>query len=293
MSICRGFGCLRRGGERGGGKGVRGEDERRIRRRKKRKEKKKKRRRSKEKVWVDEDVKSFPLFSFVLVLVIDHHLPTNKMPLFSNTAISVFDEKFPGSGLVFDSLSLDIRCYKTVQVLEREASNSSPSQFLSLSPSPFPPSLHSQVTNNKIPLTPPSLPGQAKFILIIGTTSPTNPPENSSLNDYEQQQQQHDNLISKILSPSSSQNKKNHNSPTSSSSFSSSWLRTEHYKLTTAKQEDFQYVESTSPRNEELREKGISQNLSIVSFDFSCLARVCVRKRERKGKEKTKNWVWR
>lgn len=96
-------------------------------------------------VWVDEDIKSFPLFFlFVLVLVIDHHLPTNKMPLFSNTAIPVFDEKFPGSGLVFDSLSLDIRCYKTVQVLEREASNSSPSRFLSLSLSlslPLPPSI--------------------------------------------------------------------------------------------------------------------------------------------------------
>lgn len=79
-----------------------------------------------------------PFFHFVLV--INPHLPTNKMPLFSNTAISVFDEKFPGSGLVFDSLSLDIRCYKTVQVFEREASNSSPSQFLSLSLSllPFP-----------------------------------------------------------------------------------------------------------------------------------------------------------
>lgn len=98
-----------------------------------------------------------PFFSFVLI--IDHHLPTNKMPLFSNTAISVFDEKFPGSGLVFDSLSLDIRCYKTVQVLEREASNSGPSEFLSpsLPPSPFPPSLHSQVTNpsnNPLPSRP-------------------------------------------------------------------------------------------------------------------------------------------
>lgn len=78
-------------------------------------------------VWVDEDVKSFPLFFFILFLSLIIILPTNKMPLFSNTAISVFDEKFPGSGLVFDSLSLDIRCYKTVQVLEREASNSSPS----------------------------------------------------------------------------------------------------------------------------------------------------------------------
>lgn len=95
----------------------------------------KKRRREGEvnRVWVDEDVKSFSFFLHS-VLIIDHHLPTNKMPLFSNTAISVFDEKFPGSGLVFDSLSLDIRCYKTVQVLEREASNSSPSQFLSPSP---------------------------------------------------------------------------------------------------------------------------------------------------------------
>lgn len=111
----------------GGRREVRGEDERR---RKKRKEKKKKRGEV-NRVWVDEDVKSF-LFFLHSVLVIDHHLPTNKMPLFSNTAISVFDEKFPGSGLVFDSLSLDIRCYKTVQVLEREASNSSPSQFLSL-----------------------------------------------------------------------------------------------------------------------------------------------------------------
>lgn len=92
-------------------------------------------------VWVDEDIKSFPFFLHS-VLIIDHHLPTNKMPLFSNTAISVFDEKFPGSGLVFDSLSLDIRCYKTVQVLEREASNSSPSQFLSLSlPLSIPPSI--------------------------------------------------------------------------------------------------------------------------------------------------------
>lgn len=107
-------------------------------------------------VWVDEDVKSFPpFFSLVLVLIIDHHLPTNKMPLFSNPAISVFDEKFPGSGLVFDSLSLDIRCYNTVQVLERETSNSSPSQFLSLSLSlpPFP--------NNKSPNNPlPSRPSQ-------------------------------------------------------------------------------------------------------------------------------------
>lgn len=106
------------------------------------KRRRKKRRREGEvnRVWVDEDVKSSPFFSFVLVLIIDHHLPTNKMPLFSNTAISVIDEKFPGSGLVFDSLSLDIRCYKTVQVFEREASNSSPSQFLSLSLSllPFP-----------------------------------------------------------------------------------------------------------------------------------------------------------
>lgn len=201
------------------------------------------------------------LFFLHSVLIINPHLPTNKMPLFSNTAISVFDEKFPGSGLVFDSLSLDIRCYRTVQVLEREASNSSPSQFLS--PSLYP-SLHSQVTK---PPNNPSLPGQAKFILIIGTTSPTDPSETPSLNDYEQQQQQHENLISNIL-PSSSQNKKNP-IPTSSSS-SSSWLRTEHYKLTTAKQEDFQYVEST--RNEELREKGISQNLSIVSFDFSLLS---------------------
>lgn len=209
------------------------------------------------------------------------------MPLFSNTAISVFDEKFPGSGLVFDSLSLDIRCYKTVQVLEREASNSSPSQFLSLSLSlfllPFP--------SNKNPLTTPSPPGQATYILIIGTTSPTNPPETPSFNDYEQQQQ-HDDLISKILSPPSSlpQNKKNP-IPTSSSS-SSSWLRTEHYKLTTAKKQDFQYVESTSTRNEELREKGISQNLSIVSFDFSLLsARECVRRKEkeRKRKERRKN----
>lgn len=196
------------------------------------------------------------------------------MPLFSNTAISVFDEKFPGSGLVFDSLSLDIRCYKTVQVLEREASNSSPSQFLS--PSPFPSSFHSQITT---PLTTPSLPGQAKFILIIGTTSPTDPPENSSLNDYEQQ---HENLISNIL-PSSSQNQKNP-IPTSSSS-SSSWLRTEHYKLTTAKQEDLQYVESTG--NEELREKGISQNLSIVSFDFSLLE-AYKGEREKKGEKKGK-----
>lgn len=123
-------------------------------------------------------------------------------------------------------------------------------------------------------------------MLIIGTTSPTNPPETPSLNDYEQQQQQHDNLVSKILSPSSSSssqnNKKNH-SPTSSSS---SWLRTEHYKLTTAKQEDFQYVENTSPRNEELREKGISQNLSIVSFDFSLLsARVCGSEKKRKERK--------
>lgn len=197
------------------------------------------------------------------------------MPLFSNTAISVFDEKFPGSGLVFDSLSLDIRCYKTVQVFEREASNSSPSQFLSL-PLPIP-RKGKQVTN---PLTTPSPPGQATYILIIGTTSPTNPPAKASLNDYEQ----HDNLISKILPSSSpSQNKKNH-IPTSSSSSSSSWLRTEHYKLTTAKQEDLQYVESTSTGNEELREKGISQNLSIVSFDFCpCLARV--REKERKEKK--------
>lgn len=126
-------------------------------------------------------------------------------------------------------------------------------------------------------------------MLIIGTTSPTNPPAKTSLNDYEQQQQQHDDLISKIL-PSSSQNnkKKNHIPTSSSSSSSSSWLRTEHYKLTTAKQENLQYVESTGPRNEELREKGISQNLSIVSFDFCpCLARECKnRKRKRKGKKK-------
>lgn len=32
-------------------------------------------------VWVDEDVKSFPFF-LRFVLLIDHHLPTNKMPLF-------------------------------------------------------------------------------------------------------------------------------------------------------------------------------------------------------------------
>lgn len=122
-------------------------------------------------------------------------------------------------------------------------------------------------------------------MLIIGTTSPTNPPAKTSLNDYEQQ---HDNLVSKILSPSlSSQNKKNPN-PTSSSSSSSSWLRTEHYNLTTAKQEDLQWIdESTSTRNEELREKGISQNLSIVSFYFSCLPRIRGRERkERKGKER-------
>lgn len=128
-------------------------------------------------------------------------------------------------------------------------------------------------------------------MLIIGTTSPTNPPETLSTNDYEQQQQQHDNLISKILSPSSSssQNKKNPNPTPSSSSSSSSWLRTEHYKLTTAKQEDLQYVENTDPRNEELREKGISQNLSIVSFDFCpCLASVCVNEREKKEKKKEK-----
>lgn len=102
-----------------------------------------------------------PFFYLVLVLIIDHHLPTNKMPLFSNTAISVFDEKFPGSGLVFDSLSLDIRCYKTVQVLEREASNSSPSQFLSLSLPSLPLSLPSlspfpnnKSTNNPLPSRP-------------------------------------------------------------------------------------------------------------------------------------------
>lgn len=120
-------------------------------------------------------------------------------------------------------------------------------------------------------------------MLIIGTTPSTNPPAKTSLNDCEQQQQ-HDNLISKILSPSSSSsqnnNKKNPN-PTSSPSSSSSWLRTEHYKLTTAKQEDLQYVENTSTGNEELREKGISRNLSIVSFDFSCLPRV--REKQKNG----------
>lgn len=128
VSICRSFGCSR-GEEREGEE----KDERR-RRRKKGKEKKKKRREVKRKSGLTKLLNLSPFFfHFVLVLVIDHHLPTNKMPLFSNPAISVFDEKFPGSGLVFDSLSLDIRCYKTVQVLEREASNSSPSQF----PSPF------------------------------------------------------------------------------------------------------------------------------------------------------------
>lgn len=130
VSICRGFGCLRGGWREGEERGKRRkmkEEEGKRRREKRRREGEVKR------VWVDEDVKSFPLF-FHSVLIIDHHLPTNKMPLFSNPAISVFDEKFPGSGLVFDSLSLDIRCYKTVQVLEREASNSSPSQFLSPSP---------------------------------------------------------------------------------------------------------------------------------------------------------------
>lgn len=118
--------------------------------------------------------------------------------------ISVHDENFPGSGLVFDSLSLDIRCYKTVQVLEREASNSSP--------------------------------GQATFILIIGTTPP------ADLSDWEQQQQrqrQHDNYIS-----------------------NPSWLRTEHYKLTTARK-DLLSVETRG----DLIEKGISLHLTIVYFD--------------------------
>lgn len=151
------------------------------------------------------------------------------------------------------------------------------SPSLSLSLLPFP---------NNNPLTTPSLPGQAKFMLIIGTTSPTNPPAKTSLNDYEQQQQQqHDNLISKILSSSQNNNKKNPN-PTSSSSSSSSWLRTEHYKLTTAKQDNLQHVENTSPRNEELMQKGISQNLSIVSFYFSCLVRVSVREKRKEKKRK-------
>lgn len=113
-----------------GRKAVRGEDERRIRRREK--EKKKREREVKRESGSTMMLNLSPFSHFVLI--IDHHLPTNKLSLFPNTAISVFDEKFPGSGLVFDSLSLDIRCYKTVQVLEREASNSSPSQFLSLSP---------------------------------------------------------------------------------------------------------------------------------------------------------------
>lgn len=127
-------------------------------------------------------------------------------------------------------------------------------------------------------------------MLIIGTTPSTNPPAKTSLNDYEQQQQ-HDNLISKILPSSQNNNNKKNHIPTSSSSPSSSWLRTEHYKLTTAKQENLQYVESTSPRNEELREKGISQNLSIVSFRLFLLsARVRERKRK-KRKGKKKGWV--
>lgn len=77
MSICRGFGCLR-GGGRGGRKRVRGEDERRRRKRGRRKRREGKVNR----VWVDEDIKSFPLFFFSFILIIDHHLPTNKMPLF-------------------------------------------------------------------------------------------------------------------------------------------------------------------------------------------------------------------
>lgn len=72
MSICRGFGCLRGGGERGG----RGERRKMKEQEGKRRREKRRREGEVNRVWVDEDVK----ISFVLI--IDHHLPTNKMPLF-------------------------------------------------------------------------------------------------------------------------------------------------------------------------------------------------------------------
>lgn len=153
MSICRGFGFLRGGGERGEERGERRkmkEEEEEKRGRKKRRRRGEVKRKSGSTKMLNLSPFFFFLFLFLLLIII---LPTNKMPLFSNTAISVFDEKFPGSGLVFDSLSLDIRCYKTVQVFEREASYSSPSQFLSLT-LPLLLSFPSNKSTNNNPIPP-------------------------------------------------------------------------------------------------------------------------------------------